>query len=72
MSNAAKQEDQWFYTPADPGAGSGRAYAQYAICDMHIAYWESWVLIWCYGTTVGAKATYSGVKYEISGARASR
>ena len=27
------------------------------------------VLIWCYGTTVGARATYSGTKHEISGAR---
>ena len=29
------------------------------------------VLIWCYGTTVGARATDSGVKHEIYGARAS-
>ena len=28
------------------------------------------VLIWCYGTTVGTRATYSGAKHEISGARA--
>ena len=28
------------------------------------------VLIWRYGTTVGARATYSGVKHKISGATA--
>ena len=28
------------------------------------------VLIWRYGTAVGARATYSGVKDEISGAKA--
>ena len=32
--------------------------------------WKTGVLIWCHGTTVGARTTYSGVKYEISGARA--
>ena len=31
---------------------------------------QSGVLIWRYGTTVGARATYSGVKHKISGARA--
>ena len=35
---------------------------------------EAGVLIWCYGTTVGARAMYSGVyscvKHEIFGARA--
>ena len=30
----------------------------------------SGVLIWCYGATVGARTTYSGIRHEISGARA--
>ena len=29
-----------------------------------------WGSIWHYGTTVGARATHSGTKHEISGARA--
>ena len=28
------------------------------------------VLIWCYGTTVGTRATCSGIKHKISSSRA--
>ena len=39
----------------------------HCLCDCALA---AGVLIWRYGTTVGARATYSGAKHEISGARA--
>ena len=40
-----------------------REYQVFEFCPIHIA---AEVLIWHYGTTVGARATYSGVKHEVS------
>ena len=43
---------------------------KFFVCASRACPLLSGMLIWRYGTTVAARATYSGVKHELSGARA--